>query len=205
MGYHQLRFLDRNRTRRNIDLGHPFPYPPEVAHLHQPLGRSDDHLCRDLRGYLSRVPRRSRLDGLVSCPDSQCQRDLAKLSQPPSLGRFCGVHLLHGLPNILVPRPDSRPGIVARSGHDSLAADGLWASCAGLAGIESSLDPLREDLSHPRRNLDPTSSFRPQRRFFRFRHLHCARVAHHHLPSLLCRRRDLRWLCHGAHSSDSVS
>ena len=38
MGHHQLRFLDRNRTRRNIDLGHPFPYPPKVAHLHQPLG-----------------------------------------------------------------------------------------------------------------------------------------------------------------------
>ena len=38
MGYHQLRFLDRNRSRRNVDLGHSISHPSKMANLHQPLG-----------------------------------------------------------------------------------------------------------------------------------------------------------------------
>ena len=57
MGYHQLRFLDRYRPRRNTDFRHSFSNTSEMADFGQPIGRSDDNFCRDLRRDLSRLPR----------------------------------------------------------------------------------------------------------------------------------------------------
>ena len=66
VGHHQLRFLDRYRSRRHADFRDSVPAPAKMAHLDQPLGRSDDALRRYLRGDFPGRPRRSRLDGVVS-------------------------------------------------------------------------------------------------------------------------------------------
>ena len=48
VGHHQLRLLDRDRSRRDADLGDPVPAQTELAHGGQPQRRGDD----DLRGHL---------------------------------------------------------------------------------------------------------------------------------------------------------
>jgi hypothetical protein len=47
--HHQLRLVDRHRPRRHADLGHSAAAPAGLAHVDQPLRRSDDALCRGLR------------------------------------------------------------------------------------------------------------------------------------------------------------
>ena len=48
-----LGLVDRHRPRRHAHLGHPAPFPPGVAHLHQSLCRGHDPLCRLLRRAIS--------------------------------------------------------------------------------------------------------------------------------------------------------
>ena len=50
---HQLRLVDRHRTRGHVDLGDSAPLEAGLADVDQPLCRGDDALCRGLRGPLS--------------------------------------------------------------------------------------------------------------------------------------------------------
>ena len=71
VGHHQLRFLDRYRSRRHADLRDFVSAPPEVAHVDQPRGGSDDALRGDLRRDFPGHSRRPRLDGVV--PRARCR------------------------------------------------------------------------------------------------------------------------------------
>ena len=52
--HHQLRVVDRYRPRGHADLRDSAAVQADVAQLHQPLRRGDDHLRRGLRGHCSR-------------------------------------------------------------------------------------------------------------------------------------------------------
>ena len=65
VGHHQLRFLDRYRSRRHSHFGDLVFASPKMAHLDQPFGRSDDAFRGHLRRDFPRHSRRPRLDGVV--------------------------------------------------------------------------------------------------------------------------------------------
>ena len=71
VGHHQLRLVDRHRSRRHAHLRHPVPVPPEVAHQHQPLRRGDDDLRGHVRGALPGHPHRPALVRLLHVPDPE--------------------------------------------------------------------------------------------------------------------------------------
>ncbi len=71
LGYYELRFLDRYRTRRHADFGHFVFVAPKMADFHQPFGRSYDAFRGDVRGDLSGHSCRPRLDGVVSRSGSE--------------------------------------------------------------------------------------------------------------------------------------
>ena len=108
LGHHQLRLLDRYRSRRHAHLRHPVPVPPEVAHVDQPLGRSDD----DLRGHLRRRSSRASTSAASGWRGSSRRSRTNTRIWPnfriaAALGRVRGLDLLHGLGALLVHRPDS--------------------------------------------------------------------------------------------------
>src|SRR5436309_1472317 len=107
LGYHELRFLDRYRTRRHPDLGDLVPATPKMADLDQPFGRGDDPVRGYVRGNFPRHSRWPGLDGLVSGADSEQLRHLAKLSKPADVGRVRSLDLFHGVSFILVHGIDS--------------------------------------------------------------------------------------------------
>ena len=199
MGHHQLRVLDRHRPRRHAHLGHSLPDPPEVAHLHQPRRRGHDPLRGHVRRHLPRHPRRPRLDGVVPRARSECLRHLAELPLAAPLGRLRGLDLLHRLRPLLVHRPRARSRHPARPRQDPRRQVPLRHLRPRLARLEPQLAPLRDGLSHPGRPLHAAGALGALGRLLRLRHLHPPRLAHHHLPALLRRRRHLRRLRHGAH------
>ena len=70
LGHHQLRFLDRYRTRRHTDLSDLVFASPKVAYVDQSFRRGDDAFCSYLRGDFPRHPRRPVLDGVVYGTDT---------------------------------------------------------------------------------------------------------------------------------------
>ncbi len=83
--HHQLRLVDRHRPRRHADLGDPAALQAGLAHVDQPLRRSDDAVRRRLRGDLPARPHRpSVAGGLLAVPvsehDGRCGRTSAARS-----------------------------------------------------------------------------------------------------------------------------
>ncbi len=118
--HHQLRVLGRHRPRRHADLGHPLPVPAEVAHQHQPLGRGDDPVRRDVRRRLPAHPHGASLARLLRLPVPERSRPaVGELPLAAALGRVRDQHLLHRLGGVLVRRPDPRSGDGARSPGDA--------------------------------------------------------------------------------------
>ena len=114
--HHQLRLVDRHRPRRHADLGDSAALQAAVAHVDQPLRRSDDDLRRHVRGDLPGLPHRpSVARGLLAVPVSQHDGPVAAVPQPAHLGRVRRLDLRHGLGRVLVRRPHPRPGDDARS------------------------------------------------------------------------------------------
>ena len=117
--HHQLRLVDRHRPRRHADLGDPAAAQAGLAHVDQPLRRSDDALRRRLRGDVPADPHRpSVAGGLLAVPVSEHDGHLAAVPQPADLGRVRGLDLRHGLAAVLVHRADPRPGDAARPGEE---------------------------------------------------------------------------------------
>ena len=92
----QLRLVDRYRSRRHADLGDFVFAEPEVAHVDQPLCRSDDAVRGRLRGLVSADPHRASVDGVLHVPVPEHDGDLAAIPQPADLGRVRGFDLRHG-------------------------------------------------------------------------------------------------------------
>ncbi len=127
VGHHQLRVLDRYRPRRHADLGDSVPVPPEVAHVDQPFGRSDDAVRGDVRRHLPAVPHRPSVARLLAVPGAQHRSEhVAEFPQPADLGRVRGIDLLHGFAAVLVHRPGSGSGHAARPRDQQ--SSGKWSS-----------------------------------------------------------------------------
>ena len=67
----------------------------------------------------------------------------------------------------------------------------------GWREFRASLAPLPVRLSPARRPCNASGAFRAHRRELRFLRGHCPRLAHHHFPALLRRRRHLFGICDG--------
>ena len=89
-----------------------------------------------------------------------------------------------------------------RTDNNALKID-LRHALDGLARIGPPLASLRNGLSAARRTGHAAGALGPHRRELRFRRRHRPRLAHHHLPALLRRRRHLLRLRHGADAGHS--
>ncbi len=76
----------------------------KVAHFHQPLCGSDDAFRGSLRGNFPVDPHGPPVDGVLHVSVPQHHGDLAAISQPADLGRFCGIDVRHGFAAVLVCR-----------------------------------------------------------------------------------------------------
>ena len=83
------------------------------------------------------------------------------------------------------------------------AEDGLRHALLRMARIGPPLAPLRDDVPAARRTGHAAGALRSHRRQLRLRRRHRPRMAHHHLPALLRRRRHLLRLRHGADAGHS--
>ena len=88
---------------------------PEVAHFDQPLRRSDDDLCRDVRGNVPAAAHGAAVAFLL--PDAVPEPDVAvaAVPQPAGVGRIRGIDVLHSFAAVLVRGVDSGPCDAARS------------------------------------------------------------------------------------------
>ncbi len=112
---------------------------------------------------------------------------------------FAVTHLLHHLAAVLVPGPDPRPGGPARllaRARCKRVVYGIFA--LGWRGLGPALGRVQVGLPAAGRPLDAAGALGAHHRVLRLRHLGAARLAHHHLPALLRRRRHLLGLRHGA-------
>jgi hypothetical protein len=71
-------FLGWYRSCRNFDFGDSFSLPPKMAHLDQPICRSDDAFRGDVRRRISWHSRWSSLGGLLDVPNPESDADVAK-------------------------------------------------------------------------------------------------------------------------------
>ena len=154
--HHQLRLVDRHRPRRHAHLGDSAALQAAVAHVDQPLRRSDD----DLRGHCARrssrsstpAARGSRPTGCSPIPNTM--GSVAAVPQPAHLGRVRGLDLRHRLGRVLVRRPHPRPRDDARSRGVEGQAGHLRHAVARLARLGAPLAPLRSGLADSRRPVD---------------------------------------------------
>ena len=117
--HHQLRLVDRYRSRRHADLGDPAAVASEMADVDQPFRRSDDTVRRGLRRHVSAAAHWAPVAGLLAVPLSEHDGHLAAVPQPADVGRVCGFDLRDGFAAVLVRRSDSRPRDTARPRHRS--------------------------------------------------------------------------------------
>ncbi len=107
--------VDRHRACRHFDLGDIAAVTPEMADVDQSNRRSDDHLCRDLRGHVPAVAHGTPVVFLLAFALSEHDAPVAAVSQCAHLGCLRRQHLFYGVTDLLVHRHDSRPGDAARS------------------------------------------------------------------------------------------
>src|SRR5258708_27522632 len=123
---------------------------------------------------------------------------MAAVPQPADLRRLRGVDLRHRVAAVLVHRPDTGPRHDARQGEDPRVAGRLRLPVARLAGLDPSLEQLRERLPAARRPGDAAGAVGAHRGVLRLLDRHHPRLAFDDLPALLRGWRDLRRLRHGA-------
>ena len=101
----------------------------DVAHVDQPLRRSDDAVRGRVRRHLPAVPHRPAVARYWLFPYPEHDGRLAAVPEPADLGRVRGLDLRDGLAAVLVRRPDSRPGDAARSvavAKPAASSTGCW-------------------------------------------------------------------------------
>ena len=141
--YHELRILDRYRSRRNAHLGDSAAVSPAVENLDQPLRRSHDHLRGHVRRHVSRDTHGASLGCVLYLPLSESARALmGQLPLPPGLGRGGHQHILDRVALLLVPGDDSRSGHLTRSCKERHQEDDLPRPELGMERIASHLVAL---------------------------------------------------------------
>ena len=140
---HQLRVVDRYRSRGNPDLGHPAAAEAIVAQLDQPLRGSHDAVRGGLRRYVPAAPHGPSVAGVLDVPVSQHDGGMATVPQPAGVGRVCGFDLRDDLGGVLVRGPGARFRHHARTGDPSGDQEDLRHPVAGLARFGAALEALR--------------------------------------------------------------
>ncbi len=203
--HHELCLVDRYRSRRHADLGDPAVVQADVADIHQPLRRGDDAVCRCLRGHLSAHAHRAALVGVLALPVSEHHDAVAAVQEPAHLGRVRGLDLRAGVAVVLVRRVDPRRRHAARPRDHTRRPHHLRHDGDGVARLGPALAPLRDRLPPAGGPRDSARRLGPLGRELGLRRLGDPRLARHHLPALLRRRRHLLRLRDGADPHDSDS
>src|SRR5579864_3593623 len=138
----ELRMVDWYRACRYVDFRDPPAPASEVAHVHQPYRRSDDHIRSALRGHVSRAPPGTSVARLLAVPVSQYDVVLAAVSQSLSVGRIRGLHLSDCFAVVLVRRTHPGFGHIARPGPHEAEAGRLRLPGHGLARFRRALETL---------------------------------------------------------------
>ncbi len=191
--------VGRYRSCRDADLRDPFAVSPGMAHGGEPRCGSDDHFCGDVCGSVPDLAYGTGLDGFLcdALPEHKGTA-MAELQLPPSLGRVRHLHLFHRLPFILVYRSDTRSGGRPGPGQTEMEEVVLRDHLFWLVRVYQALAASRGIVSRIGRSEYTAGAFRTHDRVVRLRHLRYPRLAYDDLPALLCRRRHLFRVCHGA-------
>ena len=131
----------------------------DMAHVDQPLRRSDDAVRGRLRGD---IPDPAHWAGpgsrLLAVPVSEHDGRVAAVPQPAHLGRVRGLDLRDRLAAVLVRRTDSRSrdaarsiGIAGRPRHLRRARDGMARLGAPLASLRDGVSAARGTRDAARR------------------------------------------------------
>src|SRR5262245_57258583 len=163
LGHHQLRFLDRYRTRRHTHLSDLVFASSKVAYVDQSFRRGDDVVCGNVRGNFPRHPRWPVLDGVVFGAYTEQLGHLAKLSQRADVGRIRGLNIFYRLGSVLVHRVGPGFGDITRPGYYQDQEVSIRNFCSWLARSESQLAALRDGVSASRRSLYAAGSLGAQR------------------------------------------
>ena len=169
LGHHQLRLVDRYRSRRDPHQRRSVPLPPEVADVDQPVRRGDDDLRRHLRAPVSRAfTSAGAWFAYYMFPFPNQMTHLAELQEPARLGLVRGQHLFRRCRLLfwyvgLIPgfREPSRPREERRCAARSRTALLLSAG----AGLTAHWQTLRACVPDPRRALDAPRSLGALGRF----------------------------------------
>src|SRR5262249_9187292 len=111
--HNQLRLVDRDRARRDFDLGDTVAVTPAVADLDQSLRRSDDVVRGCMCGPLSVVAHRAAVAGLLAVSLPEHDGCVAPVQESADLGRVRGFDLRHSFSLVLVCWIDTRSGYAA--------------------------------------------------------------------------------------------
>ena len=201
---HQLRVVDRHRSRRHADFGDPAALQADVAHLDQSLRRGDDAVRGRQRGDVpdpahgTSVARR-----LLAVPVSEHDGRVAAVPQPAHLGRLRGLDVRDRLAAVLVRRTDSRSRDAARSIRIEGRPRDLRRARDGMARLGASLASLRDGVPAARGTRHAAGRLGPHDRELRLRGVGHPRMARDDLPAVLRGRRDLLGLRDGADARDS--
>jgi hypothetical protein len=164
LGHHQLRFLDRYRTRRHTHFSDLVFASPKVAYVDQSFSGGNDAVCSNVRCDFPRHSRRPVLDGVVFGADTQQLGHLAKLSQRADVGRIRSLNIFYRLGSVLVHRVGPGSGDITRPGYHQDQEVLIRNFCSGLARLESQLAALRDGISAFGRSFYAAGSFGAQRR-----------------------------------------
>ena len=105
--HHQLRLVDRHRSRRHADLRNSAAAPAGVAHVDQSIRRGDDAVRGGVGGDLPAAAYRPAVVRVLDVPLSKHDDAVAAVPQPADLGRLRGVHVRNRVVPVLVHRIDS--------------------------------------------------------------------------------------------------
>src|SRR5262245_15761667 len=164
LGHHQLRFLDRYRTRWHTHFSDLVFASSKVAYVDQSFRRGDDAVCGNVRGNFPRHPCRPVLDGLVFGAYTEQLGHLAKLSQRADVRRIRGLNIFYRLGSVLVHRVGPVSGDIARSRDHVDQKISVWNFRSWLRWSESQLAALRDGVSAFGRSFYTAGSVRAQRR-----------------------------------------
>ena len=163
LGDYQFCLVDRDRPRWDADQRHSPTPAAEVAYLHQPFRGSHDHFCRGLRGDVSFAAHGPAMAFLLADAVSKHHGYLAAVPQPAGVGRVRGIHLRHGVIDVLVRGDGAGPGHAARPREKPVGAGGVRIPGHGLARVRGALAPLRDGLAAAGRAGHAPGALRPYR------------------------------------------
>ena len=165
------------------------------------LRRSHDDFRGDVRRTVSAAASWEAMVCRIHFPDSEPAWCVDQFQFAPRVGCVRGLHIFHGLANVLVHRTDSRPGYDAGKNDEQIKEIDLHCSQSRLEIFKQTLAALRKSLCDFGRACYASRAFGPQHCQLRFCSFNFARLAYDYFPSLFRSRRDILGLRNGADRS----